>query len=190
MFASVSPGTTRRSGRCATPRPRGGGPGRKGPGGTAGVTDCRAVNPKHAVIFDRKFGRWFYPLHRRIYQLTGGLIGHHSATGPILLLTTTGRRTGQRRTTPLLYMPDGDDFVVVGSNGGRDRPPAWLLNVEALPQAAIQVGRKKIAVEAEVLRGGAREAIWPRLFQHYQGWDYYRQLTDREIPVVRLRITA
>jgi deazaflavin-dependent oxidoreductase (nitroreductase family) len=145
------------------------------------------VDPKRTVAFDRRFGRWFYPLHRRLYRLTGGLIGQRSAMGPMLLLTTTGRRTGERRTTPLLYMPDGDGYVVVGSNGGRDRPPAWLLNIEALPSAEVQVGRRRAAVAAEVLRGADAEGLWPRLAEHYPGWAYYRQLTDREIPVVRLR---
>lgn len=149
-----------------------------------------AVDPRYTVAFDRKLGRWSYRLHRRIYQLTGGLVGHHSSMGPMLLLTTVGRRTGERRTTPLLYMPDGDDFVVVGSNGGRDRPPAWLLNVEASLEAEIQVGRRKARVVVEVLRGTDKETIWPRLTEHYRGWDYYRQLTDREIPVVRLCTTS
>jgi deazaflavin-dependent oxidoreductase (nitroreductase family) len=148
------------------------------------------MDPKHAVAFDRKVGRWFYRAHCRAYRLTGGLVGHRSSMGPMLLLTTTGRRTGERRTTPLLYMPDGDDFVVVGSNGGRDRPPAWLLNLEASPEAGIQVARRKAAVVAEVLRGADKDELWPRLTEHYQGWSYYQQLTDREIPVVRLRTTS
>jgi F420H(2)-dependent quinone reductase len=148
------------------------------------------MDPKHAVAFDRKVGRWFYRVHCRAYRLTGGLVGHRSRMGPMLLLTTTGRRTGERRTTPLLYMPDDADFVVVGSNGGRDRPPAWLLNLEASPEAEIQVGRRKTAVVAEVLRGANKDEFWPRLTEHYQGWSYYQQLTDREIPVVRLRTTS
>jgi len=145
------------------------------------------VKPKAAVAFDRKLGRRFYPMHRRVYQLTGGLIGHHSGMGPILLLTTTGRRSGAPRTTPLLYMPDGEDFVVVGSNGGRHQPPAWVLNLEADPSAAVQVRRRRFRADAEVLRGPAKDALWPRLAEHYDGWSYYQTLTDREIPVVRLR---
>ncbi|MGH9092856.1 MAG: nitroreductase/quinone reductase family protein [Acidimicrobiales bacterium] len=132
-------------------------------------------------------GRRIYPLHVRLYRLTGGLVGHWSPLGPMLLLTTTGRRSGEPRTTALLYMADGDDFLVVGSNGGRDRPPAWLLNLEASPLATVQTGRRRHAVAAEVLRGADRAAIWPRLVDHYSGWDHYRHLTDRDIPAVRLR---
>jgi len=145
------------------------------------------MNPKLTVMFDRKIGRRFYPLHRRMYTMTGGLIGHHSGMGPILLLTTTGRRTGEARTTPLLYMPDGDDFVVVGSNGGRDQPPAWLLNLRALPAATVQVRRQRFQATAEVLDEAARQGLWPRLTDHYEGWSYYQTLTERDIPVVRLR---
>lgn len=144
------------------------------------------VSPKITVAFDRTVGRWFYPLHRSLYRLTGGMIGHRSGLGPMLLITTTGRKSAQKRTTPLLYMPDGDDFVVVGSNGGRDAPPSWLLNLEADPRASVQVGRETKTVDAHVLRGPDKQAIWPRMLDHYSGWAYYQQLTEREIPVVRL----
>lgn len=144
------------------------------------------MNPKWTVRFDRIIGRRLYPIHRRVYVVTGGLVGHRSGAGPILLLTTTGRRSGQARTTPLLYMPDGAGFLVVGSNGGRDRPPAWLLNLEARPEATVQVRRKKQAVSAEIIRRPEADDLWPLLAQHYEGWRYYQELTDREIPVVRL----
>ena len=80
---------------------------------------------KLSIQFDRTIGRRFYRVHRFVYRWTGGLIGHRSPAGPILLLTTVGRKTGQRRTTPLLYMPDGPRFVVVGSNSG-PRPAAGM----------------------------------------------------------------
>ena len=144
------------------------------------------MKPERAVAFDRRFGRTFYRWHARAYRLTGGLIGHHSGNGPMLLLTTTGRKSGQARTTPLLYMPDGDDYIVVGSNGGRPEPSAWVLNLEASPTAHIQVGRRKARATAQVLRGEAKAELWPRLCEHYEGWAHYQTLTDREIPVVRL----
>jgi F420H(2)-dependent quinone reductase len=144
------------------------------------------MNPRWSVAFDRKVGRWFYPMHRRLYEATDGRIGHRSPMGPMLLLTTTGRRSGQARTTPLLYMPDGDTPVVVGSNGGRPQAPAWLLNLEADPMAHVQVARRRWAVRAEVLRGESAAPLWPSLNAHYNGWSYYQQLTDRELPVVRL----
>ncbi len=148
------------------------------------------MDPKNAVRLDRSVGRWVYPLHRAVYKLTGGLVGHKSGTGPILLLTTTGRRTGRPRTNPLLYLADGDDYVVVGSNGGRDRAPAWSLNLFARPEAIVQVGRKKMAAKAEILGPDERRKLWPKLTSFYKGWGYYQQLTDRELPVVRLRARA
>ncbi len=145
------------------------------------------MDPRHAVAFDRTFGRWSYRIHRRLYRVTGGRIGHRSRVGSFLLLTAVGRRTGERRTTPLLYMPDGDDFVVVASNGGRDRSPAWVLNLEATPTAEVQVGRRTVPVTAEVLRGTDKDDLWPRLIEFYKGWDHYQELTGRDIPAVRLR---
>ncbi|MGH9205503.1 MAG: nitroreductase/quinone reductase family protein [Acidimicrobiales bacterium] len=145
------------------------------------------MDPKRAVKLDRTVGRWVYPAHRAVYRLTGGLIGHRSGTGPILLLTTTGRRTGRARTNPLLYMQEGQDFVVVASNGGRDEAPAWSLNLKDQPSAVVQVGRSKMRVLAEILGPGDKEALWPKLTAFYKGWGYYQQLTDRQLPVVRLR---
>jgi len=148
------------------------------------------MDPRRAVAFDRTVGRWSYRIHRRLYIATDGRIGHHNRVGSFLLLTTVGRRTGERRTTPLLYMPDGDDFVVVASNGGRDRPPAWVLNLEATPSAEVQAGRRKVPVTAEVLRGADKDDLWPRLTAYYAGWDHYQHLTERELPAVRLRVKS
>jgi deazaflavin-dependent oxidoreductase (nitroreductase family) len=108
--------------------------------------------------------------------------------GPMLLLTTTGRKSGLPRTTPLLCVPDGDDFYVVASNGGRDAPPAWLANLRADPHALVQFGRRHHRVVADILTGEEKAAVWPRLVAQYSGWDDYQQLTDREIPAVRLRL--
>jgi deazaflavin-dependent oxidoreductase (nitroreductase family) len=145
---------------------------------------------KSTIYFDRHFGHWAYPVHRWLYQHTGGRIGGHSPMGPMLLLTTTGRKSGQPRTTPLLYVPDGSDFLVVASNGGRDQPPAWLLNLRSRPEASVQVGGDRVEVTAEILAGTDKEAVWSTLMAQYRGWDEYQQLTDREIPAVRLRRSA
>lgn len=144
------------------------------------------MNPKTAVRIDRTVGPLIYRLHRWMYRLTGGLLGQSSSVGPMLLLTTTGRRSGQARTVPLLYMEDGGRFVVVGSNGGRPAPPAWLLNLRANPDAEVQVGRQHHRVRAEILDGAARGELWERLTRFYAGWAHYQTLTDRSIPAVVL----
>ena len=141
---------------------------------------------KLIVAFDRRFGRWFYRMHCRVYRWTGGLIGHRSPAGRMLLLTTTGRKSGLRRTTPLLYKPEGERYVVVGSNGGRDQPPAWLLNLTAAPTVELQVGRRRGPARARVLADEEKAAIWPTLTGYYKGWGDYQQLTERQLHVVEL----
>jgi deazaflavin-dependent oxidoreductase (nitroreductase family) len=139
------------------------------------------------IRFDRLVGRRSYQVHRLLYRWTGGLVGHRTPVGPILLLTTIGRRTGQRRTTPLLYLPDGDNYLVVGSNGGREQPPAWLLNLTATPTVELQVGRRRLRADAYILSTPEKDALWPRLLAHYKSWNDYQELTDRELKVVSLR---
>lgn len=145
------------------------------------------MKPESAVRFDRTLGRlFFYRLHRWVYRISGGRIWAKSALGPILLLTTTGRKSGQPRQTALLCMPDGDGFYVVGSNGGRPETPAWLLNLGAQSSCRVQYGRRRFAARAEILEGAAREAAWPRLTEFYPGWAHYQTLTDRTIYPVHL----
>lgn len=139
---------------------------------------------KFAVFFDRTVGRPSYRIHRFLYRHTRGFIGHWSPQGRMLLLTTTGRKSRQPRTTPLLYMPDEPRYVVVGSNGGRDQPPAWLLNLMTDPTAEIQVGRRIIPVTARILTPEEKAEVWPRLLQTNKGWAHYQTLTDRDLKVV------
>src|SRR4051812_19464522 len=148
------------------------------------------LKPRNAVRLDRTVGRPVYFVHRWLYRLTGGRIGRNSAQGPILLLTTTGRRSGRLRTKALLYMPDGDDFVVVASNGGRPEAPAWWLNLKARPEAEVQVGSRRVSVTAELIGAEEKARLWPRLTEFYEGWGHYQTLTDRELPVVVLRPRA
>ena len=145
------------------------------------------MKPTTAVRIDRSVGRLVYRLHRWMYRLTGGMLGGTSSVGPMLLLTTKGRRSGEARTVPLLYMDDGGRYVVVGSNGGRPAPPAWLLNLRANPDAEVQVGSQRHRVRAEILDGAARGPLWERLTQFYAGWAHYQTLTDRSIPAVVLK---
>ena len=122
-----------------------------------------------------------------MYEASDGRVGAKSSQGPMLVLSTVGRRTGQPRSTPLLYMRDGEDFVVVASNGGRRQPPAWYLNLQVEPKATVRDGRRTLGVVAETPGPEEREALWRRLHEFYAGWSHYQTLTDRELPVIRLR---
>jgi deazaflavin-dependent oxidoreductase (nitroreductase family) len=123
-------------------------------------------------------------------QLTGGRLLNRFRGGRILLLTTTGRRTGTPRTWPLLYLADGDGYVVVGSNGGHDHDPAWCLNLRADPAASVEVEGTRIPVRARFVTGTERTAWWGRFVDAYDGYADYERATDREIPVVVLQRTA
>lgn len=136
--------------------------------------------------FNRRFARF----HTKVYSATNGLVGHHM-TGLVrsLLLHTTGRRTGQRRTVALAYGRDGDVFLLVASNFGGPRPPAWLVNLQAKPTAEIRVGRRLMPVTAHVVLPGDDD--YERLFAVADAasrgrYRRYRAMTARPLPVVRL----
>ena len=121
------------------------------------------------------------------YRLTGGMIGASIVGRRHLLLTTTGRKTGVQRTTPLMYLADGENLVVIASNGGNPRHPAWWLNLEKNPQAEVQVKNEKKRVTAEEATGEERERLWRAVVEVYAGYEDYRKTAEREIPVVILR---
>ncbi|MFV2073875.1 MAG: nitroreductase/quinone reductase family protein, partial [Thermoanaerobaculales bacterium] len=98
-------------------------------------------------------------MHLFWYRLTGGAIGGSLAGRPVLLLTTTGRKSGRRRTTPLVYLEDGDNMVLVASNGGNQRHPVWWLNLERNPEAEVRVRNEKSRVTAEKAEGEERERL-------------------------------
>ena len=137
--------------------------------------------------------RWLLALitavHRFVYQRSGGRVGGRLPGQRFLLLTTVGRRTGLPRVMPLLYIRDGDRFVVVGSNAGDDRPPAWWLNLQQRPAARVQVDREHHPVEGRRAQGAELEALWPRLESSYRYYAGYRRRTSREIPVIVLEPT-
>ena len=127
--------------------------------------------------------------HQRIYQATRGWLGHRLIGAPTLLLTTRGRRTGLARTVALVYARDGDDLLVVASNGGRDRPPSWLLNVESAPRAQVQIGRRHHRVSSRPTYPGDPE--YDRLLvlcdrANRGRYSRYRSQTARPIPIVAL----
>ncbi len=128
----------------------------------------------------------FTGLHVAVYRRTGGRIGGRTAGAPVLLLDHVGRRSGVARTTPLLYLEDGEDLVVVGSRGGSDAPPAWWLNLEATPRTTVQTGARRRDVVARTASAQEKERLWPRLVDLYSGYETYRRRTDRDIPLVIL----
>ena len=134
--------------------------------------------------------RWLLALitmvHRALYRATGGRIGARLRGADMLLLSTLGRRSGQPRVTPLLYVADGERFVVVASNAGDDRHPAWLLNLRKQPAAEIQVGARKLRVQAREASDVEAERLWPKLLASYKNFRGYRTSAKRHIPVVVL----
>ena len=130
-------------------------------------------------------------VHRGLYRASGGRVGGGMRGAPILLLTTVGHRSGKRRTTPLIYVRDGYDFVVAASNQGRDFHPGWWQNLQADPSAAVQARRERVAVlAAEVPAGPERERLRAALVALYAGFADYKGRTQRAIPVVRLTRSA
>ncbi|HZU40962.1 MAG TPA: nitroreductase family deazaflavin-dependent oxidoreductase [Solirubrobacteraceae bacterium] len=122
--------------------------------------------------------------HVRVYRETGGERGYHWRGTTILLLTTTGRTSGQERTTPLIHRTDGERWVVVASKGGAPEHPAWYRNLEANPEATIQVRDEVIPVRAHDAEGEERERLWKLMTEVWPAYDDYQGKTDRRIPVV------
>jgi deazaflavin-dependent oxidoreductase (nitroreductase family) len=121
--------------------------------------------------------------HRALYLLSGGRIGGSIWGLPILLLTTRGRQSGKARTTPLCFMPDGRDLVVIASNGGMDWFPAWWLNLTADPHATVRVGRRRLTVVAREVSPAERERLWAAVTATAPGYLRYEARTQRSIPL-------
>ncbi len=124
--------------------------------------------------------------HVRVYRETDGERGYHWRGTTILLLTTTGRKSGERRTTPLIHRTDGDRYVVVASKGGAPEHPDWFANLSAGPDVEVQVKGERFAVEPSVAEGEERERLWKAMAEVWPDYDDYAKRTDREIPVVIL----
>jgi deazaflavin-dependent oxidoreductase (nitroreductase family) len=125
--------------------------------------------------------------HVRRYRETGGRVGHIWKEGStVLLLTTTGRRSGKARTTPLIYAREGDRYVIVASNGGAREHPGWYRNLELTPEVELQVEDDVFPAHARTASGEERELLWRKANEVWPHYRQYAQQTAREIPVVVL----
>jgi deazaflavin-dependent oxidoreductase (nitroreductase family) len=128
-------------------------------------------------------------LHTALYKASGGRLGHTipGVPGKMLLLDHVGAKSGTKRTSPLLYTPDGDNLLIVASKGGFPKHPAWFHNLVANPDTMIQVGSERRPVHAHVATPVERERVWPMVVKTYHGYaDYQARSKGREIPVVIL----
>lgn len=137
---------------------------------------------------------WLYAhAHERLYRLTSGRMGARirGAEGapdpPVLLLTTEGRRSRKPRTTPLIYLEEGNELVIMAANAGNARHPAWWLNLRAQPRARVQIGARELDVAASEITGPRRDELWRRYARLYAPVDKYQRGTVRRIPLIGLR---
>jgi F420H(2)-dependent quinone reductase len=126
----------------------------------------------------------FIALNVWLYRLSGGRVMGKMGAAPILLLGTTGRKSGRRRTVPLLYLKDDGSFVLVASFAGAPKHPAWFLNLEADPEVTAQVGSRRFAATARRANAQEQARLWPRLVAIYPQYADYQKRTTREIPIV------
>jgi F420H(2)-dependent quinone reductase len=135
----------------------------------------------------KPFFRVFTGKHGFFYWLTGGRFAGKVQGLQVLLLTTTGRKTGKLRTTPLGHFEQDGGYVIIGSNAGSDHHPDWFLNLKSNPHATIQVGNNRFNVNAEITGPDKRGQLWTQLIELAQGYAGYATKTNREIPIVILR---
>jgi deazaflavin-dependent oxidoreductase (nitroreductase family) len=128
--------------------------------------------------------------HVERYVETDGEEGHDWNGTTVLILTTTGRRSGEERSTPLIYQPDGERYVVVASKGGAPEPPAWFLNLEAHPEVGVQVKGDRFTAHARAATSEEKPALWKKMTATWPAYDSYQEKTDRDIPVVILERAA
>ena len=133
------------------------------------------------------FLRGVFGLHEAVYKGTRGLIGHKVPGLPaMLLLDHVGAKSGTKRTTPLVYFPDGENLVIVASKGGHPKHPAWFHNLRANPETEVQVGTRRLRVTARVAGDAERDRLWPKAVDAYSGYAGYQKRTERKIPLVVL----
>jgi deazaflavin-dependent oxidoreductase (nitroreductase family) len=124
--------------------------------------------------------------HTRKYRETGGKVGHEWQGTQTLLLTTTGRKSGEPRELPLIYAPWDDAYLIVASKGGADEPPAWYLNLQKDPDVEVQVMDDRFKAKARIATAAEKAEMWPTMTKEWPAYDDYQKKTDREIPIVVL----
>ncbi|ABK69399.1 deazaflavin-dependent nitroreductase Ddn [Mycobacterium avium subsp. hominissuis] len=130
------------------------------------------------------FIKWMSRVNTWMYRVSRGKWGGTFQKRPVALLTTTGRKTGQPRVSPLLYLREGDRVILVASQGGRDKHPLWYLNLKANPKVSVQIKDEVLQLQARDATPEEREQYWPKLVAMYPSFDDYQSWTDRVIPVV------
>lgn len=133
------------------------------------------------------FIRWMTKANTVVYRATGGRVGGKFMRGaPVCLITTVGRRSGQKRTVALIYLQDGDDVILVASKGGMPHHPQWYLNMEANPDVEVEIGTTVTPMKARRASDEEKAAYWPKLVAIYPDYDDYQARTERNIPVMVL----
>ncbi len=132
-------------------------------------------------------GMFIFKIMAFLYNVSGGRIGGKMGKVPVLLLTTTGRKTGKQRTLPLVFIMDGPAYVITASAGGADKNPGWFFNIRSNPQATIQIKDKHIKVRAEIAGPEKKSELWARLVEVAPNFAGYQKRTSREIPMVILQ---
>jgi deazaflavin-dependent oxidoreductase (nitroreductase family) len=127
--------------------------------------------------------RWAGKLNVPLYRASRGRLGGRVGKGPVLLLTTTGRKSGEKRTAPVLYLEDEGRYVVINTNAGNLRIPAWSLNLDADPEAEVEIRGKRIAVRARPAQGEERADLWRKHNQQYAGFDEYKEELPDDRPI-------
>lgn len=126
-------------------------------------------------------------VHAGVYRATRGKLLGRMGKSPILLLNTVGRKSGKKRSTPLLYVMDGENFVLIASKGGAPTHPAWYLNLMANSDVTVEVGDREVWVRAEEVSGEEKTRLWQKMVETYPTYDDYQSKTEREIPLLVLR---
>jgi deazaflavin-dependent oxidoreductase (nitroreductase family) len=139
-----------------------------------------ASGPPKAIV------KFFTHIHIFLYRISKGKLGRRTAAMPVLLLTTTGRKTGKQRTTPVVYLRNGDDYLISASNGGFDSHSTWYYNLAANSEVHMEIEDRRLTAHATISEGKERDQLYELFKKASKNFVKYEQSTNRIIPVVRL----